>query len=232
MKTPNKNTKELQDKSLIGIFSKRYWSSIKIRILRAFIAAFPELRLRRHIGNSIAIHTQVSINQRLALYESARDNVRIGKMIEVGSYLGASAIVLAAAMRKIKQGTVYCIDTWQNDNMSEGKWDTYATFLDNTSNWSNIIPIRGRSDTVKLPFQDEVDLVFIDGLHSIKQLKEDFDGIKNRLSENAIVVCHDVKLCGLQPAIEAIEKENSLKGYYYKGVNYENSVGTYILEVK
>ena len=64
--------------------------------------------------------------------------------------MGASSLFLAAAAKEIN-GTVFCIDTWYNETMTEGVRDTFIEFNQNTKDFETIIiPCRGKSkDVVK-----------------------------------------------------------------------------------
>jgi predicted O-methyltransferase YrrM len=156
------------------------------------MAMFPELRLRRLVGKSIAIRTQTTVCERLALYEMARASLSTNVFVEIGSYLGATAVVLAAAIQKSGRGKVYCIDTWQNDAMSEGKWDTFGVFQKNIQRWDEIVvPVVGRSDHVDLPIKNDVDLVFIDGDHTYPAVKHDIEKYACLVREGGFLALHD-----------------------------------------
>ena len=107
--------------------------------------------------------------------------------------MGASSCFLAAG---IKKGTIYCIDTWQNDAMSEGQRDTFSSFINNTKIYSNkIVPIRGWSyeviDNIKNLINSKINLLFIDGNHSYDGVKMDWELYSPLLNKNAIVIFHD-----------------------------------------
>jgi len=76
-----------------------------------------------------------------------------GVIVEVGSYLGLSASAWAEADSSVK---VYCID----------KFDDLAGFIKNTSNYPNVIPLRGDSpNNVDYP-GDLIDIFFLDASHT------------------------------------------------------------------
>jgi hypothetical protein len=90
---------------------------------------------------------------------------------------------------------VFCIDTWNNDAMTEGSRDTYTEFLKNTESFEQfIIPVRGFSTEVVKQITIEtnhVDMLFIDGDHSYDGVKADWDAYKGFLKAGSIVVFHD-----------------------------------------
>lgn len=76
-----------------------------------------------------------------------------GVIVEVGSYVGRSACAWAMADPTVK---IYCIDYFEY--MDE--------FVDNTSQYPNIIPIRGQSpNAIRYP-GDLIDIFFLDAAHT------------------------------------------------------------------
>jgi hypothetical protein len=100
----------------------------------------------------------------------------------------ASAIVAAEL-----DSTLYCVDTWQNDAMTEGKRDTYDDFLANTARYGNVIrPIRAKSEDAVKNFPSKIDLIFFDGDHDYAAVKADWTGWRGHLGAGATVVLHDI----------------------------------------
>ena len=166
-------------------------ASLTRRIRAGATAFLPKLTLRYYTGNGAAIRTSVSKVQRLALFEEASARIQLGLFLEIGSYLGATAVTLAAAMHRCSNGTVYCVDTWQNETMNEGKRSTFDEFKENTDAFTNIIPIIGRSASVQMPFTGQVDLVFIDGDHSYAGVKADVERFSPFVREGGCLALHD-----------------------------------------
>lgn len=138
------------------------------------------------------IKTFTSHNELKKLYQITRNCGKGSRFLEIGSYLGASSNYLGAAAARI-DGTVYCVDTWNNETMPDGLHDTYEEFVQNTkcvSKW--IIPIRKRSDQLEdndmtLP----IDFVFLDGDHTYEAVKLDFSLAEKWITENGIIAFHD-----------------------------------------
>lgn len=141
---------------------------------------------------SFSIPSHLTDAERLQLFQLARDKSVVA---EIGSYIGASACCLAAAVESNRNGIVCCIDTWRNDSMSEGNRDTWDAFLRNTAVFeSRIAPFRGLSTVVSDQVRDyasRIDLLLIDGDHSYEGVKADWECYRNMLGENSIVVFHD-----------------------------------------
>ena len=92
------------------------------------------------------IPTHMTMDEREFLYDAASQAAcRAVLVAEVGSYLGASACFLASGgMSRIRK--LYCVDTWENDAMSEGKMSTFDAFTRNVSEFSLVIvPLKGRA---------------------------------------------------------------------------------------
>lgn len=130
--------------------------------------------------------------------------------VEIGSYLGASSCCIAEGIRKKKKkGILFCIDTWDNDAMTEGKRDTYNDFFKNTKKYSDIIiPIRGNSVGIGLSFDKTVDFIFFDGDHTYDGVKKDVDIWLPKLNPRAIIVMHDV---GWAEGVQRIVKDTISK---------------------
>jgi hypothetical protein len=100
----------------------------------------------------------------------------------------ASAIGAAAL-----DSTLYCVDTWKNDAMSEGKRDTYDDFLANTESYGTVIrPIRAKSEDAAKHFTCKIDLIFLDGDHDYSAVKSDWTAWRGHLGAGATVVMHDI----------------------------------------
>jgi predicted O-methyltransferase YrrM len=115
-----------------------------------------------------------------------------GKALEIGSHLGASSCYLGAALKQLN-GTLFCVDTWNNETMPEGSKDTFSEFSSNTLGLGDVIvPIRKRSsELTRDDVGADLDLVFIDGDHSYESVKSDFETVVPWLTEKAMVAFHD-----------------------------------------
>jgi predicted O-methyltransferase YrrM len=160
--------------------------------------------VRRHGISGFKIFTHLTWQERLILYRSVRLLAAPRILVEIGSYLGASAYFLAAAASETGQDTkVFCVDTWENYGMSEGYRDTWNEFSENVSRFSDlIIPKRGLSAEVGRAFTDEIDLLFVDGDHSAEGCKADSDSWIPHVRKGGIVLFHDYGWAeGVQKAV-------------------------------
>lgn len=146
----------------------------------------------RQLKQAFSISSHLTIEERIILYKLSRTGKTIA---EIGSYLGASACCFGMALKENGLGEVFCIDTWNNDSMSEGERDTWQDFQTNTCAYRDyIIPIRGFSNDVVENLHKRVshlDLLFIDGDHSYESVKADWLAYQRFLTSGSIVVFHD-----------------------------------------
>ena len=150
----------------------------------------------RFLREGFSIESHLTVQERVVLYKLC-SRAGVQTCLEIGSYVGASAYFMSAGLSQKSSdfGKLFCIDTWKNDSMSEGNWDTYATFVKNTSLYSGfIVPIRGFStevvECVARQTQD-LDLLFIDGDHTYEGVKADWQAYRRFLKPGSIVVFHD-----------------------------------------
>lgn len=139
------------------------------------------------------IFTHTTVFERLLLYRLALQQPSGATIVEIGSYLGASTCFLAAAVKKIDGGaTLHCVDTWENDAMTEGSRDTWGDFQRNTRQYGDlIVPHRGRAEEIGNLFNKRIDLLFVDGDHSYEGCRRDVLTWLPYLNPGGIIVMHD-----------------------------------------
>ena len=150
-----------------------------------------------HYPRGFLVPSHLTVAERTLLYRLAH-GAPDGPILEIGSYLGASAYFLAAACDRVdRDARVICIDTWQNDAMTEGARDTLAQFLANTRAFTHrITPLRGYSHEVvgaaRALAPAGLGMLFIDGDHSWEGVRRDWDCYRHLLGPGALVAFHDV----------------------------------------
>jgi predicted O-methyltransferase YrrM len=138
-----------------------------------------------------SIFTHLTLREKYTLLYLSR-KCKGRHYVEIGSYMGASSCFIAAGIKKSRRGALYCIDTWQNEGMSEGCRDTFEEFRGNTVKYKEfILPLKGTSHKVAENFTEKVDFLFIDGDHSYEGVKSDVDDWFPKLNNSAIVIFHD-----------------------------------------
>ncbi len=146
----------------------------------------------RHI---FQIHTFTSRKELIQLFRLAFSLPDNPVCLEIGSYLGASTCFLGMAVAE-KNGTLYCVDTWNNETMPEGIRDTFLEFEKNVFPFKKFIRVI-RKPSECLEQEDfnhhSFNLVFIDGDHSYEKVKHDFEFSSQFLAPKGIVVFHDFR---------------------------------------
>jgi predicted O-methyltransferase YrrM len=126
------------------------------------------------------------------LFELAHECSPDARVLEIGSYLGASTCFFAAGLRGTR-AEIVCIDTWRNQTMPDGIQDTLAEFE------QNLKPVRSQLTLIR-KFSSEVtahelggpfDLVFLDGDHSYKQTRADFELVSDLVAPDGVLAFHD-----------------------------------------
>ncbi len=171
-------------------------------------------------GNGIFTHLTPREKEKL-LYLARK--CRGISYVEIGSYIGASSCFIAAGIKKSGGGRLYCIDTWQNDAMSEERArDTFDEFRKNTARYEEfIVALRDTSHEIAKSFDKKVDFLFIDGNHSYEGVKSDVDDWLPKLNNKAIVILHDIGWAeGVQRAVKEsvrpyVKQEGRLPNMYW-----------------
>lgn len=144
------------------------------------------------VPNASKIATYTTPHELAMLYRLARMCPLGTVALEIGSYLGASTCYIAAALYQTG-GTLYCVDTWQNQTMPDGERDTLAEFKRNTKGIQDVLRLIQKPSQELTP-QDvpaKLDFVFIDGDHSYSSVRSDFERVAPWLQEDVIVAMHD-----------------------------------------
>lgn len=157
------------------------------------------------------IKTHLTESEKRVLYSLAKKKSD-GFIVEIGSFVGASCVFIASS---IKEGKILCIDTWENDAMSEGKKNTWDEFCLNTYEFEQkIIKIKGFSNEVVEKVRKiapQIDMLFIDGDHSYEGCKMDFDLYFPLIKKSGIIIFHD---SGWANGVKKVIKEDVLKLTY------------------
>lgn len=163
--------------------------------IRRLARRFVDWQVKRRykpLSQALKVQSHLTVLERVRLYElSSKKN----QIAEIGSYIGASACCFGAAASDTARKQIICIDTWNNDAMTEGNRDTWNEFKNNTADFSeHVIPLRGFSTDVVEQVRaitPALDLLFIDGDHSYEGVKADWEAYKGFLKPGSIVIFHD-----------------------------------------
>lgn len=139
-------------------------------------------------------------------------NISAKTVVEIGCFIGISTLWLAAGMAcSNSRGRLYAIDTY----LPKFPWPPfhYSCIVDPKSVIADSIESAGFSDIIHLIESDskdaasnfdswlgsnEIDLLFIDGDHSIDGCKSDFELYAPRVAVGGYIIFHDIfpKYCG------------------------------------
>lgn len=150
--------------------------------------------LHKHTNLKVAntTFTHLTSAEKRKLFELA-SKLKSGYAVEIGSFIGASACFISAGLGEGSK--LLCVDTWENDAMSEGRRNTKDEFDHNTHYFQEkIIKIQGYSTAVKeqiLAITNKLDLLFIDGDHSYEGCKADWDLYIDMVKSGGCVIFHD-----------------------------------------
>jgi predicted O-methyltransferase YrrM len=155
------------------------------------------------------------------------------KLLEIGSWVGNSAVLWADTIRSTgRKGMVLCVDPWQPYfkveqekaysaptimNKALKKDRIFKLFLYNikTSGHSDMVyPIKGPSDQV-LPLLQEksFDMVYVDGDHSYSAIKRDLQNAARLIGEGGIIAGDDFDL-----TLDQIDREYAQSHKEYNGL--------------
>ena len=126
-------------------------------------------------------------------------------LVEIGSWLGKSAIVLSQAIRN-KQGILFCIDPFNADGdpesvgryrrarstMSRSVLDQFTHNIRSWGSYEHVRVLQGYSHQLSAEWSRSIDLLYIDGNHSYECARRDFIEWSPFIAPSGILVMHDV----------------------------------------
>ena len=141
------------------------------------------------------------------LYEAARSiEGQDPTVVEIGTWLGKSAIVLGKAVQDRKNAKVICIDPFnaEGDRGSRRVYERIRRSMNQTleeaclqnikeNGVDGVVQlIKGYSHDVVLSWNQPIDLLFIDGNHDYAAVRRDFDDWTRFLVRGGLLVMDDV----------------------------------------
>jgi len=131
-----------------------------------------------------------------ALYFIAK-NIKNGYIVEIGSFLGKSTILLGLGSRDGNKEKIFTVDPHKGTktNLTWNILNTYPFFISNIKRYNLddlVIPIIMKSEEVNDKWRFEpIKLLFIDGEHTYQGVKKDIELWTPYLAINGIIAVHD-----------------------------------------
>lgn len=134
----------------------------------------------------------VSEDNYLSVLTTLASQVTSGVILEIGSKIGDSAIMLSVA-----SVPVYCIDMWDltfvgddRDSINYSDPHTFETFLRRTKGL-DVTHIKGISGEIAKVWEKPISLLFIDGDHRYSSCESDYDNYSKHIIGGGFLVIHD-----------------------------------------
>ena len=132
------------------------------------------------------------------------------RIIEVGSWVGESAVAMASAIHPDNGGCVYCVDHWEGSDLLidtcsalGGPDEVHKHFVANCGDFYGTLirDIPGRSVEIAAGLDmQEADIIFLDADHTYEGLRSDILAWMPHLRDDGILCGHDC--CDEYPAVK------------------------------
>jgi len=172
-------------------------------------------------------------NSNEPIFEELIEKTRPETIIEVGTWLGGSAINMSKIIKKLNLNTkIYCVDTWLGAEEFWTRWahtpdrdlrikngypQVYFDFLSNVVKHEAqdiIIPIPNTSFIgckILKHMEIKADLIYIDGSHEYEDVKMDIINYMDLLNPNGFMFGDDIIWEGVRKAVAESFKNNIIR---------------------
>lgn len=117
-----------------------------------------------------------------------------GAIVEIGSWCGRSlGVITATAMQTGLKSKIYSIDPFvTSKDEPNGKYDTFVSNLKLLGLFDRVEHIKEKSQIAGLTFDEDIEFLFIDGMHKYDFVKKDFELFYPKVVNNGYIAFHDV----------------------------------------
>ena len=118
--------------------------------------------------------------------------------LEIGSYQGVSAAVIASSMDR--GGVLYCVDPWPElAKKANSCLAIFQRHIGRQGLQEKIRILRGFSGDVSNDVPSNLDFIFVDGDHSADGIAVDWEIVKQKLRSGGVICLHDVYVPQFEP---------------------------------
>ena len=110
-------------------------------------------------------------------------------MVELGSHYGVSFFSFCEAANKLSAKTfVYAVDTWEDSQAGYYENNVYEVVKSHRDKHhkQRAELLRCQFDTATQYFNESIDVLHIDGLHTYEAVSNDYNNWKNKIKEDGI----------------------------------------------
>jgi predicted O-methyltransferase YrrM len=118
-------------------------------------------------------------------------------IVELGTYVGLSALAMGAALRDLGEGgQLFAVDSWEGDPHAGFYGDELRIkFIDRRDSLglgSTIVPLKMYFDEARDKVTTPIDLLHIDGLHTFEAVTHDYETFGPLVRPGGLILFHDV----------------------------------------
>jgi predicted O-methyltransferase YrrM len=155
----------------------------------------PRLLNPLHAVGMFRPHTQTNQRELACLARHASER---RAALEIGSYMGVSACVIAAALNR--EGKLVCVDPWEPRKGRENPcWTICKRELRRRGVLSRVAFLQGYSHEVEIAMPADLDFIFVDGDHSYAGMERDWGIVLRHLMPGGILCLHDTTAPAAEP---------------------------------
>jgi predicted O-methyltransferase YrrM len=128
----------------------------------------------------------LTVDEARTLYDAARACTGRGAIVEIGSWKGKSTIVLARGSRAGSRVPVYAVDPH-----ADYRFEEFRANVERAGIADLVRPIRSLSQPAADTFDEPIELLFVDGSHDERLVREDAEKWLPKVVDGGFVAFHD-----------------------------------------